>query len=102
MRTGCSPRSPSKPTRPTSSARRVIGTAAALALAAVLGLVSTMLARVRDPLAELVDAARRLARGELDARVPDQGPAELRTLGGAFNAMAGDLSEALGRLDAER
>jgi signal transduction histidine kinase/DNA-binding response OmpR family regulator len=76
--------------------------AGGLALLAVLGLVSALLAGVRRPLAELVAAARRLAVGDLAARVPDSGPDELRALAGAFNAMADDLAAALRRLEDER
>ena len=76
--------------------------AAALVIAAVLALLWLLTARVRNPLAELADAARRLASGDVDARVHVEGPLEVRTVAGAFNAMADDLADALARLDAER
>ncbi|TMK38868.1 MAG: HAMP domain-containing protein [Actinobacteria bacterium] len=76
--------------------------AGALALAAALAFVAALLARVRRPLDELVDASRRLATGRLDTRVRPSGPDELRALGGAFNAMADDLAGALGRIRSER
>ena len=79
-----------------------IGIAGALALLAVIGLVSLLISRMRRPLTDLVDAARRLEAGDLAARVRVGGPVELRTLATAFNAMAHNLSAAAGRLEAER
>src|SRR6478609_6233462 len=69
--------------------RAVLLSAAAglLALVAALALVSLLVAGLRRPLARLVDATRRLADGDLHTRVEPDGPAELRTLGAAFNAM---------------
>src|SRR5947209_2104729 len=72
------------------------------ATAAAQVVVAALLARVRRPLDELVDASRRLATGRLDTRVRPSGPDELRALGGAFNAMADDLAGALGRIRSER
>ena len=46
---------------------------------------------MRRPLEELVDAAGRLAEGELGARVEVGGFSETATLGAAFNEMAGQL-----------
>ena len=63
----------------------VVGAALAAALAA----------RITSPLARAVDTTRRLAAGDLDARVPEaagEAP-ELAQLGGAINA----LGDALGR-----
>jgi len=74
---------------------------AVLVVAAVLALLWLLIARVRNPLAEVADAARRLAAGDVDARVRVEGPQEVRTVAGAFNAMADDLADALARLDAE-
>ena len=76
--------------------------AAVLVVTALLALLWLLIARVRSPLAELADAARRLAGGDLDARVRTGGPQEVRTVAGAFNAMADDLADALARLDEER
>jgi signal transduction histidine kinase/DNA-binding NarL/FixJ family response regulator len=75
---------------------------AALALISVLALVATLLARVRRPLEEIVTAAERLSGGDLQARVASDGPAELRTLADAFNAMATALSQALEALETDR
>ncbi len=74
----------------------------ALALLSALGLVAALIAGVRRPLADLVGAAGRLARGDLGARVGERGPGELRELGMAFNAMARDLEDATSRIDAQR
>ena len=73
-----------------------------LALVAALILVSTMVGAVRRPLDRLVTAARRIAAGDLSARVDEDGPSELRVLAGAFNAMAADLEGASARVEAER
>ena len=87
------------------ASRRALGAimfSAVLVGVAVLALLWLLVARVRSPLAELAGAARRLAGGDLDARVRIEGPQEVRTVAGAFNAMADDLADALARLDAER
>lgn len=52
---------------------------------------------VIGPLRELTSTARRLGRGELDARVTYSGEDELAQLGERFNQMAGELSS--GRLE---
>jgi signal transduction histidine kinase len=66
-----------------------VGLAGALLAALLLftGLVNSM----RGPLSRLVEGARRLAGGELDARVKAGGPVEIATLGQAFNEMAAEL-----------
>jgi signal transduction histidine kinase len=66
-----------------------VGLLGALLAALVLftGLVSSM----RAPLARLVEGARRLAGGDLSTRVEAGGPAEIATLGQAFNEMATSL-----------
>jgi signal transduction histidine kinase/DNA-binding NarL/FixJ family response regulator/HAMP domain-containing protein len=76
--------------------------AGALAVAAALGLVWVLISRVRGPLLDLLQASRRLAAGDLGARVSPHGPYEVQVLGGSFNAMAEDLAVALDRLEAER
>lgn len=73
-----------------------------LALLAALALVTALTARMRRPLDDLVAATRRLAGGELGGRVEPAGPAELRQLAGAFNAMSGDLAAAQTRIESER
>jgi signal transduction histidine kinase len=54
-------------------------------------LFSGLIASMRRPLEELVDAAGRLAEGDLGARVKVGGLSETATLGAAFNEMAGQL-----------
>src|SRR5207244_8774550 len=73
-----------------------------LALVLALGLVSAILAAVRRPLEDLVDAAGELAAGKPDVHVDERGPGELAELGSAFNRMAGDLTTTRGALERER
>jgi signal transduction histidine kinase len=54
-------------------------------------LFSGLIASMRRPLEELVDAAGRLAAGDLSTRVKVGGLSETATLGAAFNEMAGQL-----------
>lgn len=79
-----------------------IGVGGALGLATALALVGALLGALRRPLASLVDASGRLAAGDLRARVPEEGPAELRALAASFNDMADQLEGARERLEAER
>ncbi|HEX3241203.1 MAG TPA: HAMP domain-containing sensor histidine kinase [Solirubrobacterales bacterium] len=60
-------------------------------LTGALLLFSGLIASLRRPLEELVDAAGRLAAGDLSARVKVGGLSETATLGTAFNEMAGQL-----------
>jgi two-component system sensor histidine kinase BaeS len=60
-------------------------------LTGALLLFSGLIASLRRPLEELVDAAGRLAGGDLSARVKVGGLSETATLGTAFNEMAGQL-----------
>jgi two-component system sensor histidine kinase BaeS len=64
-------------------------------LAGILSLVVAMLLarRLARPVERIADAARRLADGDLDVRVPEEGPQELRDLAAAYNAMAARLAE---------
>jgi signal transduction histidine kinase len=61
---------------------------AALASVALALALARMIAR---PLAEVGAAARRVAGGDLGARVPRRGPDELASLADSFNQMAGEL-----------
>jgi signal transduction histidine kinase len=70
-------------------------------LAAVL-LFSGLIASMRRPLEQLVDAAGKLAGGDLKARVAVGGPAETATLGTAFNEMADELGSAYRRVEESR
>jgi two-component system sensor histidine kinase BaeS len=67
----------------------------ALVVAAVVGLAlaaffARMLAR---PIQHVAEAAERIAAGDLTARVPEEGPAEVRSLAAAYNTMADRLEE---------
>ncbi|GGZ75147.1 sensor histidine kinase [Streptomyces subrutilus] len=64
---------------------------AGVALALVVGSVGVadrLGARLVRPAARLADAAHQLGEGRLGARVPEDGPKELRSAAVAFNAMA--------------
>ncbi len=52
-----------------------------------------LIRRVVNPLAEVIAAARAVADGKLDARVPVTGPGDLRTLSDSFNQMASALEK---------
>ena len=85
--------------------RRAIITAAiagGLALLAALSLVSLLVAGLRRPLSGLVGATRKIAQGDLAARVEPAGPSELRELSTAFNSMASDLEIATARVEEGR
>lgn len=60
-------------------------------LTGALLLFSGLIASLRRPLEQLVDAAGRLAAGDLSTRVEVGGLSETATLGLAFNEMAGQL-----------
>ena len=62
-------------------------------------LFSGLIASMRRPLEELVEGARALAEGDLDARVKVGGLSETATLGAAFNEMAAELQREAGRRD---
>lgn len=61
------------------------------ALLAAIVLFSGLVNSTRAPLKRLVDGARQLAGGDLGTRVDTGGPAEIETLGEAFNDMATSL-----------
>ena len=64
-----------------------VATVVALVLAAVFG---RMLAR---PIEHVAGAAERISAGDLTARVPEEGPTEVRALAAAYNSMADRLEE---------
>jgi signal transduction histidine kinase len=66
------------------------GVLAAL-LAAIVGMV--LARRLARPIERLAEGAARIADGDLAARVPEQGPEELRALAAAYNRMAVRLAE---------
>ena len=71
----------------------VFGLAAVLAALLSLAIAMLLARRLARPVERIADAARRLADGDLDVRVPEEGPAELRDLAAAYNAMADRLAE---------
>src|SRR5919201_1662361 len=80
--------------------RLVIGLLASLVIVMVVAYVEGR-AIVRS-IRRLVDAARAIARGDLQQRVPVQGRDELALLGRAFNDMAFQLQTRLQELASER
>jgi signal transduction histidine kinase len=62
-------------------------------------LFTGLIASMRRPLEDLVDASGRLAGGDLDARVTVGGLSETATLGSAFNEMAEELQRRAGERD---
>jgi len=70
-----------------------------LILAIFLVIIATLLMRrFVNPLADVIFAARAVADGKLDTRIPTNGPQDLRTLSESFNEMASSLE----RSDRER
>jgi signal transduction histidine kinase len=67
----------------------------ALLVAALVAMaVAAMLARrLARPIERVAEAASRIAEGDLEARVPEDGPDELRALAVAYNMMAARLAE---------
>jgi signal transduction histidine kinase len=68
-------------------------------LTGALLLFSGLIASMRRPLEELVDAAGRLAAGDRRARVKVGGLSETAALGGAFNEMADELEREASQRD---
>ena len=68
-------------------------------LTGALLLFSGLIASMRRPLEELVDAAGRLADGDRSARVKVGGLSETATLGAAFNEMADELEREASQRD---
>ena len=68
-------------------------------LTGALLLFSGLIASMRRPLEELVDAAGRLAEGDRSARVEVGGLSETATLGAAFNEMADELEREASQRD---
>jgi signal transduction histidine kinase len=62
-------------------------------------LFTGLIASMRRPLEDLVEASGRLAGGDLDARVKVGGLTETATLGNAFNEMAEELQRRAGERD---
>lgn len=68
-------------------------------LLAGLGLARMLYGRFAVPLGELAETARRIGRGEMDARVPVRREDEFGAVAGRFNEMAASLSEAQADLE---
>jgi len=62
-------------------------------------LFSGLIASMRRPLEELVEASEQLASGDLEARVKVGGLSETAALGSAFNEMAAELERRAGERD---
>lgn len=69
----------------------LVGAALISGLVAAVLLFSGLISSMRRPLEELVEAAGRLAEGDLGTRVSVGGPPETAILAGAFNEMADEL-----------
>jgi diguanylate cyclase (GGDEF)-like protein len=84
----------------TAERRLLIGLFVSLVLVALIAYAEgrTIVRTIR----RLVDAARAIARGDLEQRVPVQGRDELALLGRTFNQMASQLQTRLDELAAER
>ncbi len=75
----------------------VAGISFALGLFVVL-IAFLLMRRFVNPLAEVIYAARAVADGKLETRIPKEGPQDLRSLSESFNEMAASLE----RSDRER
>jgi nitrogen fixation/metabolism regulation signal transduction histidine kinase len=73
--------------------------AALLFILAGAGLGYSMAERISDPVNRLTRATRRIARGDLDARIAATSSDELRRLVEAFNSMASDLQRQRAELE---
>lgn len=73
------------------SVGNIVLVAVVLAIVASLVISLVLARRLARPLAHVGMAARRLADGDLSARVPREGPEELRDLADSFNQMAQSL-----------
>ncbi len=85
-----------------SSRAQVVAGSAAAVLALLLTLGPAVEWLVLGRLRRIREAARELGRGNLEARAPETSTDELGDLARDFNAMAGTLASALGRLGSER
>lgn len=79
---------------------RTIRLGSLLFLVAAAGLSHSMARRISGPIRALTQATRRVAQGDLTARVETSSQDELKALVSAFNQMAGDLDRQ--RRDLER
>jgi signal transduction histidine kinase len=75
------------------SVTAVLLVAAGVAAGVAIVLAVIFARRIARPIEHLAGAAARIADGDLTARVPEEGPAELRALAAAHNTMADRLAE---------
>lgn len=76
-----------------ASVTRVFLAAAALAFLASVVVAVSFARRLTKPLAEVGSAARRIADGAYETRVPRDGPEEIASLADSFNQMAATLED---------
>jgi signal transduction histidine kinase len=76
-----------------ASVTRIFLAATALAFLASVVLAVSFARRLAKPLAEVGSAARRIADGAYETRVPRQGPEEIASLADSFNQMAATLED---------
>jgi signal transduction histidine kinase len=84
--------------RPFARAAREGTIALILVLSGALALTAFLTRRITGPLEELADGSDAVAAGNLERQVIEQGPAEIRRVGRAFNAMTESLRLTLRRL----
>ncbi len=65
----------------------------AIVVLILLGLAGRAFRRVAVPVGDLVEASGRVETGDFSARVPEEGPREVRSLARAFNSMSSRLEE---------
>jgi two-component system sensor histidine kinase MtrB len=81
----------------------LVVTGASVAVVLLGALVATALAgAMLRPVAAARDAARQMAAGDLEVRLPDEGPDEFGRLSASFNTMAESLRGTIGELEAAR
>jgi signal transduction histidine kinase len=68
-----------------------VGPVALLIIAFVVVFFAAAMRRIAFPLGDIVEAANRVAGGDYSARINEHGPPSVRTVGAAFNSMAGRL-----------
>jgi signal transduction histidine kinase len=75
------------------SVATVFGVAVVIAAVVSVVLAVVLAAALARPLRQMAGAARRIAGGDYDARVPRSGPEELASLADSFNLMASSLAD---------
>ncbi len=69
----------------------ILALLAPLALVTLFAIFFTVMRRIGQPIGNIVEAADRVAAGDLSTRVDESGPPVLRSVARAFNAMTGRL-----------